>query len=161
MLVRHRTARGFAYNPSRPAQDLFRDCLPEILPRERRPTIIDDDGPDDECDGKGTPSTPVVLFSQREFLETKIVFRMKRPKSHFVGGGPGPGRFKPSAPGKLHNIRSDVDNLAKFVMDSLNGPVHVDDRQVVDLNAIKALDSEGLCRGAIDVEISVVGKEDW
>ena len=161
VLVRHRTARGFVYNPSRPAQDLFRDCLLELLPREHHPTIIDDEDLDDECDGKGTPSTPVVLFSQHEFLKMKVVFRMKRPKIHFVGSRPGPGRLKPSAPGKLHSIRSDVDNLAKFVMDALNGLVYVDDRQVVNLNVIKVLDSEGLCRGATDVEISVVKEEDW
>ena len=73
---------------------------------------------------------------------------------------PGPGRLKPSAPGKLYSVRSDVDNLAKFVMDSLNGLVYVDDRQVVNLNAIKVLDSEGLCRGATEVEISVLEEED-
>ncbi|KAL7525213.1 hypothetical protein ACHAXR_000904 [Thalassiosira sp. AJA248-18] len=89
-----------------------------------------------------------------------MVFRMKRPKSHFIGNKPGPGRLKPTAPGKLYNTRSDVDNLAKFVMDSLNGIVYDDDRQVVSLNAIKVLDSEGLCRGATDVEISILKEED-
>jgi hypothetical protein len=49
--------------------------------------------------------------------------------------------------------------MAKFVMDSLNGLLYVDDRQVVVLNVRKVLDCDGLCLGATDVEICVV-KED-
>ena len=45
-------------------------------------------------------------------------------------------------------------------MDSLNGLVYVDDKQVVSLNAIKVMDSKGLCRGATELEISVLGEED-
>jgi Holliday junction resolvase RusA-like endonuclease len=57
-------------------------------------------------------------------------------------------------------IRSDVDNLAKFVMDSLNGVLYVDDRQVVNLNVMKVLDSEGPCFGATEVEICVLREGD-
>mmetsp|Transcript_13467 Transcript_13467/g.29250 ORF Transcript_13467/g.29250 Transcript_13467/m.29250 type:complete len:343 (+) Transcript_13467:154-1182(+) len=158
VLIRHRTARGFMYNPSRATQDLFRDCLLELLPRKYHPTIIDDESMDDDDDG-AAPS-PTVLFADHEFLKLSISFRMKRPMSHFIGNKPAPGRLKSTAPGKLHSTRSDVDNLAKFVMDSLNGLVYVDDRQVVDLNAIKVLDSEGLCRGATEIEISTLKEED-
>ena len=155
------------YNPSRAAQESFRECLLNLMPRKYHPTIIDDatidDCDNDEGDGKGKSVAlppPIVLFPQHDFLKMSITFRMKRPKSHFVGNRPEPGRIKPSAPGKLYSNRSDVDNLAKFVMDSLNGVVYVDDRQVVSLNAIKVLDSEGSCRGATDVEISVLNEED-
>jgi Holliday junction resolvase RusA-like endonuclease len=87
---------------------------------------------------------------------------MKRPSNHFVASrrtGPN-SRLKAAYAGSRwppdgRGIRSDVDNLAKFVMDSLNGVLYVDDRQVVRLKAMKVLDSEGPCLGATEVEISV------
>jgi len=147
-LARHRTGRGFTYNPSRPAQDSFRACLLELLPRAHRPTILDDVGESER--------PPELLFPRHEYLKMSLVFRLRRPKSHFVGGRPGRGRLRPSAPGRLHRGRADVDNLAKFVMDALNGLVYEDDRQVVHLDAIKVLDSEGECLGATEVDISVL-----
>ncbi len=157
-LVRHRTSRGFMYNPSQKAQESFRDSLLRLLPRKYHPIIIDDvstDNTDVEA-----PVIPTVFFSQDEFLEMSVKFRIKRPLSHFVGSKPGQGRIRPNAPGKLHNSRSDVDNLAKFVMDSLNGVLYVDDRQIVRLKAVKILDSEGLCRGATEVFIRTLNEED-
>ncbi|KAL9181623.1 hypothetical protein ACHAXT_010428 [Thalassiosira profunda] len=140
------------YNPSRAAQESFRDSLLQLLPQRYHPTIVDDGISDDEM--------VQVLFPEHEFLHLSVVFRMKRPLSHFVGNRPGPGRLKPSAPGRLHPTRSDVDNLAKFVMDSLNGLLYVDDRQVASLHATKVLDAEGDCRGATDVRIRVLTEED-
>ena len=194
VLVRHRTARGFVYNPSRAMQESFRDALLGLLPSRFRPTVTDDDDDeddddddededDDEDDDVGTirggrrgggggssspPIVPAVLFSEGESLRLSIIFRMKRPASHFVAGrrtGPS-SRLKPafsSAGGRpmpAAAIRSDVDNLAKFVMDSLNGVLYVDDRQVVNLNVMKVLDSEGPCFGATEVEICVLREGD-
>lgn len=149
VLVRHRTARGFMYNPSKAAQDLFRDCLLEALPQEYHPVIIDS--------GDSDSDEPTVMFPDNEFLKMSLTFRMKRPNNHFIGSKPGPGRLKPNAPQKYYNNRSgDVDNLCKFVMDSLNQVLYADDRQVVCLNAMKVLDSDGDCKGSTDVEISVL-----
>jgi Holliday junction resolvase RusA-like endonuclease len=153
-LVRHRSSRGFMYNPSSAAQEMFRDSLLSMLPRRYHPTILDDQSMDD-----GKAAVPNVLFSQHEFLSMEVTFRLKRPKNHFVGNKPGTGRMKPTAPGKFHNSRTDIDNLTKFVMDSLNGLLYVDDKQIVSLSAIKLLDSEGLCEGATDVKITVVKDE--
>jgi Holliday junction resolvase RusA-like endonuclease len=149
-LVRHRSSRGFMYNPSGAAQEMFRDSLLRMLPQRHHPIIIDDGSSLDN---------PVTFFSKSEFLEMSIVFRLKRPKSHFVGSKPGPGRIKSDAPGKFHVSRTDIDNLAKFVLDSLNGILYEDDRQVVSLKAIKMLDSEGMCGGATDVTITVLEDE--
>ena len=185
VLVRHRTARGFVYNPSRPAQESFRDALLGLLPSRFRPTVTDEDDEDEDDDDEeedgirrggggggrssSSPIVPAVLFSEGESLRLSIIFRMKRPASHFVASrrtGPS-SRLKPafsSAGGGLLQqvaaIRSDVDNLAKFVMDSLNGVLYVDDRQVVSLNVMKVLDSEGPCFGATEVEICVLREED-
>lgn len=153
VLVRHRTARGFIYNPSKAAQDRFRDCLLEALPQEHHPLIIDS--------GDSDSDTPTVMFPENQFLKLSLTFRMKRPNNHFIGSKPGPGRLKANAPRKYYNNRSgDVDNLCKFVMDSLNQVLYADDRQVVCLNAIKLLDSDGDCRGSTDVEISTLNDED-
>ncbi|KAL3823457.1 hypothetical protein ACHAXA_010217 [Cyclostephanos tholiformis] len=178
VLIRHRTARGFVYNPSRAAQESFRDRVLELLPSRFRPTITDDDDDDDGDDdhddrigerGRSQSSssskvTPAVLFSEDDCIGLSIIFRMRRPASHFVGSrrtGPG-ARLKPaySAGWPPGSIRSDVDNLAKFVMDSLNGVLYVDDRQVVRLSAVKVLDSEGPCLGATEVEICVLSDGD-
>lgn len=179
VLIRHRSARGYTYNPSRPAQDEFRNCLLKLMPpmlfhhttNDKPNTKIVDDGStwyddDDDIDtlASSSPSSPstTTLFAQDECLQLSITFRMKRPKSHFISNQPGYGRLKSSAPSSIsiRNLRSDVDNMAKFVMDSLNGLVYVDDRQVVELNVRKVLDSEGLCLGATDVEIRVVTEEE-
>lgn len=137
------------YNPSSGAQELFRHSLLEIIPPKHLPKIVDDGISDD---------SPITFFPD-EFLEMSIVFRLKRPKSHFVNNKPGEGRIKTNAPGKYHPTRTDIDNLAKFVLDSLNGVLYTDDRQVVSLKATKVLDSEGDCDGATDVSITVVQDE--
>ena len=38
--------------------------------------------------------------------------------------------------------RADIDNLAKFLLDALDGDFYADDGQVVNLNAIKIFDNE-------------------
>lgn len=56
-----------------------------------------------------------------------------RPASHFTRKG------ALSAAGRRAVLpsRADVDNLAKAVMDALNGLAWADDRQIVDLNVTK------------------------
>lgn len=144
-LRRHRTSRGFMYNPSAKSQLEFRKVVSEMIyPTDNDdavlPIVYDD-------------TTP-VLFEEEEFLAVTILFRLRRPKSHFVGGKPGPGRLRPTSPGRLHPTRTDVDNLAKFVLDSLNELVYADDRQVISLHVAKVLDSEGHCEGATEITIS-------
>lgn len=159
VLIRHRSARGFMYNPSALAQEAFRDTLLTLLPLRYRPIFTDDD---DDNDDKKLSIIPTVLFPQNECLQLTILFRMKRPLSHFIASKPGPGRLKSAfAVQRLaSNNRCDVDNLAKFVLDSLNGVLYVDDKQVVSLNVLKVYDTEGSCLGATEVEISVMKEED-
>jgi len=157
VLIRHRTARGFMYNPSAAAQEAFRDTLLDLLPLRYRPIFTDDDVDDDKLS-----TVPTVLFPQNECLKLTILFRMKRPLSHFIASKPGPGRLKSAFAGQrlASNNRCDVDNLAKFVLDSLNGVLYVDDKQVVSLNVLKVYDTEDSCLGATEVEISVMKEED-
>jgi Holliday junction resolvase RusA-like endonuclease len=47
----------------------------------------------------------------------------------------------------------DADNLAKFVLDALNGLLYADDSQVVSLESTKALDNIGNCNGRVEVQV--------
>ena len=47
----------------------------------------------------------------------------------------------------------DIDNLAKFVLDSLNGIAYKDDCQVVKLVVYKLMDNAGPCTGRTIVEV--------
>jgi len=72
----------------------------------------------------GAPLTGPVLL--------EIDFYFRRPKSHFH-----PDLYdnlvrKPDRPMNC-TICRDIDNLAKLVLDALNGVAYVDDRQVVEL----------------------------
>lgn len=139
-LRRHRTARGFMYNPSSKYQASFRKIVQEMV------WTTDDE--------------PQPFFTEEDQLVMRLVFHMKRPKLHFVGGKPGPGRLRPVAPGRLAPTRTDVDNLAKFVLDSLNGLLYVDDRQVASIQATKIYDNDGHCQGRIEVSIQRLAEDD-
>ena len=51
---------------------------------------------------------------------------------------------------------SDVDNLAKFVLDALNGVLYDDDRRIVKLEVGKSWDPNPESPGLTTVAISVV-----
>ena len=145
-LRRHRTSRGFMYNPSAKMQMEFRQVVSDMIFPSVTPSSVEEYI-------EATTSQPEPIFKEEEYLAVTLLFRLKRPKSHFVGSKPGPGRLRPTSPGRLHTTRTDVDNLAKFVLDSLNDLVYVDDRQIISLHAAKVMDSEGHCEGATEVMI--------
>ena len=62
---------------------------------------------------------------------------MPRPKSHYRQGKYA-GILKDNIP-KHYTKCSDIDNLAKFILDTLQGDdgFFIDDKQVVELNCIK------------------------
>ncbi len=62
-------------------------------------------------------------------LRMDIVCYFQRPKSHY-GTGRNAGIVKPKYYSNLHTIAPDIDNLRKFVMDSLNKVFYRDDSQV-------------------------------
>lgn len=143
-LRRHRTSRGFVYNPSALAQESFREVVQSILSPENL-----------NLDGNGE-----TFFYEEDFLAITVIFRLRRPRNHFIGNKAGPGRLRETAPKKLFAGRVDVDNLAKFVLDSLNGLVYQDDRQVVSLHATKVYDCDGECEGSTEVLIKSVQDND-
>jgi Holliday junction resolvase RusA-like endonuclease len=143
-LRRHRTSRGFVYNPSAPAQASFRQIVQSV--------VFPDHNPDDNNELQ-------PVFSEEYTLAMTIVFRTKRPMHHFIGSKPAAGRLKESAPTQTAPTRSDVDNLAKFVLDSLNGLLYEDDRQISSLHVTKLLDNEEDCRGSTEVCLRVLADD--
>ena len=85
----------------------------------------------------------------------RIVFRIKRPKKHFVGNIAG-GVLKESAQKTIFIGKPDVDNLEKFVLDSLNGVLYDGDSQVVTLNATKMYNNEESYLGSTEVFIDKI-----
>jgi len=83
-------------------------------------------------------------------ISMKLGFYFVRPKSHF-GTGKNAGRLKESAP-MFHNKKPDLDNLVKFVVDSLNGIFYEDDRQINNLLAYKDYDDYA----HINIEITTI-----
>jgi Holliday junction resolvase RusA-like endonuclease len=154
-LRRHRTSRGFVYNPSAKAQESFRATVQALI---RNQTAAYD-----------SAESVTPLFGSNATLAMQIIFRSKRPKIDFVRGRPGAGCLRnstndsknPAAPTQIWPpTRMDVDNLAKFVLDSLNGLLYEDDRQVVSLHVTKLRDDQDECKGSTEVCLRVVGEED-
>ena len=103
------------------------------------------------------PHITIPLWKIEHPIAVSIVFRMKRPNSHFIGNKPfvegtakskknttAISRLRRSAPKVMctTSMRTDIDNLAKFVLDSLNNVTYIDDRQIVSLHVVKLFDND-------------------
>ena len=102
------------------------------------------------------------FFTEDEFLHIKIMFYLKRPKNHFKSSIPGSGRIRPKFKSpRCQSTRTDVDNMAKFVLDALNAKLYVDDRQVVELHVMKMYDNEEECLGRTKIWITKLEDENY
>lgn len=107
-LQRHRTTRhGINYNPSAKDQVHFSMLSIPHLP----PIPID--GP----------------------MEAELVFYFSRPKNHYRTGK-NSHMLKETSP-LWKRSKPDLDNLIKFVLDSLNDKAYLDDSQIVHISAKK------------------------
>ncbi|KAL3916278.1 MAG: hypothetical protein SGILL_005248 [Bacillariaceae sp.] len=143
-LQRHRTSRGFMYNPSAKYQKSFQNVVEELL--FWRSGINGT-----HSNTRSSASLQPPIFPEDRHLIMSIIFRMKRPKNHFVNSKPGPDRLKKTAPSQVSVIRTDVDNLTKFVLDSMNEVLYEDDRQIMSIHVTKLLDNDGDCEGSTEV----------
>lgn len=98
-----------------------------------------------------------AMFGRDVVLSMSVVFRMRRPDSHFVGRNRASATLKSTAPSAVLVNRSDVDNLLKFVMDALNTVLYEDDKQVAAVHAFRLYDDSGTCEGYTTVRIEPVG----
>jgi Holliday junction resolvase RusA-like endonuclease len=120
------------FNPSRGKQQSFRKAVEGLLPARLHSSRL--------------------LFPEGAKMVVTIDFLLRRPNDHFVGAKRGIG-LKESAPRGYAVGRSDIDNLAKFILDCLSGLLYKDDRNVVSLVTTKTWDSDGTCEGATVVQI--------
>ena len=97
-LPRMRYFRNGFYNPAGNNMHAFRMAVRQCLPLTAHGPIFE----------KGISVTLTVKFY------------MKRPNSDFVGGQRMAGKLRAALPSTAP-IRPDIDNLAKFVLDSCNG----------------------------------------
>ena len=93
-----------------------------------------------------------ILFERNQPSAVDIAFYMRRPNHDFRGRIRGNGRLKTTS-SVVTPCKPDIDNLAKFVLDSLKGVAYADDSQVVKLVLYKIMDTEGECNGATKVHI--------
>ena len=180
-LARHRTYRGFIFNPSAKKQRQFCNVVLDMLPNSyfqnhdasttTRTPIDTSTGTHARTDAPDKILENVIPIFQEVVISVKIICRMKRPMKHFISNKPGPGRLRtcPANNGTTtaHEItshlqvtRTDVDNLAKFVLDSLNGVLYGDDRQVASLQVVKVYDDEEPWTGSTHVVIRTMVEED-
>lgn len=108
------------YNPSKGKQGVFKNIVLALLPPDK---------------------ANKVMFPSKTPVSVKLVSFLQRPLSHFVGNQRD-GKLRSGAPTYAIG-RTDVDNIAKFVLDCLNGIVYQDDRQVVELYACKRYATPG------------------
>lgn len=80
-------------------------------------------------------------------VRCKLVCTFARPRSHLTSSG----ALRKGAP-VLHVYTPDTDNLAKFVMDALNGVYYKDDAQVYALEVLKRYGEEDSIRVQLDYE---------
>ena len=78
-------------------------------------------------------------------LRCTLRFTFARPRSHCTAKG----LLKAGAP-RVHVCKPDADNLAKFVLDALNGIYYKDDSQIYYLNVEKKYGDEDSVRVQID-----------
>jgi Holliday junction resolvase RusA-like endonuclease len=175
-LARHRSYKGLMFNPSSKKQKQFCRVVLEMLPefcfgKRNQSVEMLEMTENSEC-LEGRSIDNVIPIFQNQVISVQIISRMKRPKKHFIGNKPGPGRLRgensmneyglvkgPAT--HLQVTRTDVDNLAKFVLDSLNGVLYEDDRQVASLHVIKVYDHEEPYSGSTDVTIQTMTDEDF
>ena len=78
-------------------------------------------------------------------IRCSLRFQFRRPKSHRTSKG----MLRKGIP-VLHIYKPDTDNLAKFVLDALNGTYYKDDSQVHALHAVKRYGDEDSVRVQLD-----------
>lgn len=95
-----------------------------------------------------TQDCPPPAQPLRGPLKCTLRFTFARPRSHSTSKGV----LRRSAP-RLHVYKPDADNLAKFVLDALNGVYYHDDSQIYCLTIEKTYGTED------SVKVSVFNQE--
>ena len=85
-----------------------------------------------------------IEFAPKKPLEgalwLELIFNMPRPKSHYRTGK-NSHLLKSNAP-VMHTKKPDLDNLVKFVCDSIDKKFYLDDSQITRIQAVKLYSEE-------------------
>jgi Holliday junction resolvase RusA-like endonuclease len=103
-------------------------------------------------------------FTRYRPLALQVWCFMERPITDFSSRVRVAGKLRSSALAMDQTvlaIKPDTDNLAKFVLDCLNGVLFDDDAQIVDLHMLKLRDSEGTCEGRVAIHLRQFSGEDF
>ena len=106
-----------------------------------------------EAAKRGLGGGRFVYFKRGVPLKVRLIFYMPRPVSHFVSNVRTSTRLKEQFVGCEHLGKPDLDNLAKFVLDGLEGLAYEDDKQVIKITCRKTYDGEGDCTGRIFIDV--------
>lgn len=102
------------------------------------------------------PEYKGLLFNScDEKVEVDMTFRMQRPLYHFVGNSRNNAlkeTYLQAGP-SFTTAGGDIDNLGKFVLDSLEGTIYYNDKQVTRTVMQKVWDDEGGCNGSAAIRI--------
>ena len=98
---------------------------------------------------KSLAACPPLTEVDKSAMRMRLVFACPRPQSHYTTKK----RDKLSSRAPVqHVFKCDIDNYAKFVMDSLCGTFYHDDAQIFELTARKEWVSSG--SEAVSVELT-------
>lgn len=98
----------------------------------------------------------VPLFQRHRVLAVELVFHMPRPRSHISSSGGLLQKFQLKLEDCLPRRKVDVDNLCKFILDAMIGPVYLDDCQIVKLCCLKLNDDVGACEGRTEIKVTEI-----
>lgn len=134
---RKRAARLHSYNPSKGFQKLFGKELAKAMEKINSNTLM--------------------FIKASNKLCVKMNFFLRRPNSHFVKNNR-QGKLRPEFRGKYPTVETaDVDNLAKFVLDSMEKAKMIEnDCWVVELWVTKNLEN-GNKIGHVDITVEDLG----
>lgn len=96
------------------------------------------------------------LFPRPGHLAVELVFHMPRPRKHMSSTGQLLEKIRDRFHFAFPRPKVDVDNLAKFILDAMTGPVYWDDSQIVELVILKMNDNEGSCEGRTEVKVTEI-----
>lgn len=102
---------------------------------------------------------PTILFGSNVPIVVDITFHMVPPLSLFVNGDREGGRFKAISSSKWPTAKPDLDNLDKLVLDSLQGFLIHEDKQVVRQCICKTYDRQAPYTGRTEVSVRLASQE--
>ena len=97
------------------------------------------------------------FFPAACFVSVELVFHVARPRSHVSSKGSLIAKWASKLEDCIPRRKIDVDNLSKFILDAMVGPMYTDDCQVVKLSCLKLNDNEGSCEGRTEVKVIQIG----